>query len=70
VNVRSTVVGGRVVLDERRIVGVDEDAILTEAQTLAEQLVGLAGTRARLDGRWTRKRQVAGLSTSAPAGDD
>ena len=43
VNVRTTVVGGKVVLDDRRIVGVDEDAILREAQTLAEQLSELAG---------------------------
>jgi 5-methylthioadenosine/S-adenosylhomocysteine deaminase len=55
-NVRSTIVGGKVVLDDRRIVGVDEDAILHEAQTLAEQLAELAGTRARLEGRWERKR--------------
>jgi 5-methylthioadenosine/S-adenosylhomocysteine deaminase len=48
VNVRTTVVGGRVVLDDRRIVGVDEDAILREAQTLAEQLSELAGTRRRV----------------------
>jgi 5-methylthioadenosine/S-adenosylhomocysteine deaminase len=59
VNVRSTVVGGRVVLDNRRIVGVDEDAILREAQTLAEQLSELAGTRSRLTGRWARQRTVA-----------
>jgi len=55
-NVRTTVVGGKVVLDDRRIVGVDEDAILREAQTLAEQLAELAGTRARLEGRWEQKR--------------
>jgi 5-methylthioadenosine/S-adenosylhomocysteine deaminase len=61
VNVRTTVVGGRVVLDDRRIVGVDEDAILREAQTLAEQLAEQAGTRARLAGRWTRKRTAAGV---------
>ena len=57
---RTTVVGGKVVLDDRRIVGVDEDAILHEAQTLAEQLSELAGTRARLEGRWERKRPISG----------
>jgi 5-methylthioadenosine/S-adenosylhomocysteine deaminase len=56
VNVRSTIVGGKVVLDDRRIVGVDEDAILKEAQMLSLQLSELAGTRARLDGRWARQR--------------
>ena len=59
VNVRTTVVGGKVVLDDRRIVGVDEDAILREAQTLAEQLAEVAGTRARLEGRWQRQRSVS-----------
>ncbi|HTD76413.1 MAG TPA: amidohydrolase family protein, partial [Chloroflexota bacterium] len=59
VNVRTTVVGGRVVLDDRRIVGLDEAAILREAQSLAEQLSELAGTRARLKGRWTRRRTEA-----------
>jgi 5-methylthioadenosine/S-adenosylhomocysteine deaminase len=61
VNVRTTIVGGRVVLDDRRIVGVDEDAILREAQTLAEQLSELAGTRSRLQGRWTRRRTSAAV---------
>ena len=56
VNVHSVIVGGRVVLDNRRIVGVDEDAILREAQTLAEQLADVAGTRRRLEGRWMRQR--------------
>jgi 5-methylthioadenosine/S-adenosylhomocysteine deaminase len=61
VNVRSVIVGGRVVLDDRRIVGVDEEAILREAQTLAEQLAEVAGTRRRLGGRWRRQRTpVAG----------
>jgi hypothetical protein len=50
-----------VVLDNRRIVGADEDAILREAQTLAEQLAELAGTRARLKGRWMRQRHVAAV---------
>jgi 5-methylthioadenosine/S-adenosylhomocysteine deaminase len=59
VNVRTTVVGGRVVLDNRRIVGVDESAVLREAQALAEQLSQAAGTRARLQGRWTRRRTEA-----------
>jgi 5-methylthioadenosine/S-adenosylhomocysteine deaminase len=59
VNVRTTVVGGRVVLDNRRIVGVDEDAILHEAQALAEELAELAGTRTRLAGRWVRGRTAA-----------
>jgi 5-methylthioadenosine/S-adenosylhomocysteine deaminase len=58
-NVRTTVVGGRVVLDEGRIVGVNEGALLAEAQTLAEQLADRAGTRARLEGRWTRRRSPA-----------
>ena len=52
VNVRTTVVGGRVVLDDGRITGVDERAILVEAQTLADELARLAGTRARIDARW------------------
>ncbi len=56
VNVRTTIVGGRVVLDDRRIVGVNEDAVLREAQSLAEQLSEIAGTRARLGGRWTKQR--------------
>jgi len=61
VNVRTTIVGGRVVLDDRRIVGVDENAILHEGQTLAEELAALAGTRARLEGRWTRQRTSAAV---------
>ncbi|MBV9603178.1 MAG: amidohydrolase [Chloroflexi bacterium] len=56
VNVRSVIVGGRLVLDDRRIVGVDEEAILREAQRLAEQLAVVAGTRRRLSGRWTHER--------------
>ena len=56
INVRSTVVGGRVVLDEGRVVGLDEAAILREAQSLAEELADAAGTRARLQGRWTKRR--------------
>jgi 5-methylthioadenosine/S-adenosylhomocysteine deaminase len=59
VNVRTVVVGGQVVLDDFRIVRVDEQAILAEAQALAEELAHLAGTRARLDGRWTRGRRPA-----------
>jgi 5-methylthioadenosine/S-adenosylhomocysteine deaminase len=59
VNVRTTIVGGRVVLDDRRIAGVDEEAILREAQTLAEELSHMAGTRARLEGRWARTRSTA-----------
>src|SRR6185503_15409319 len=59
VNVRSVVVGGRVVLDDYRIVGIDEAAILSEAQAVAEELAHLAGTRARLDGRWARERTPA-----------
>lgn len=58
-NVRSTIVGGKVVLDDRRIVGVDEAAILHEAQALAEQLAELAGTRARLEGRWEQQRSLS-----------
>jgi 5-methylthioadenosine/S-adenosylhomocysteine deaminase len=56
VNVRTAIVGGRVALDDRRIVGVNEDAILREAQSVAEQLAQVAGTRQRLAGRWTRQR--------------
>ena len=61
VNIRTTIVGGRVVLDDRRIVGVDEDAILREAQTLAEHLSDQSGTRSRLEGRWARRRTVAAV---------
>jgi 5-methylthioadenosine/S-adenosylhomocysteine deaminase len=59
VNVRTTVVGGRVALDDRRIAFVDEAAILREAQTLAEELAERAGTRARLEGRWLQPRTPA-----------
>jgi 5-methylthioadenosine/S-adenosylhomocysteine deaminase len=59
VNVRTVVVGGRVVLEDFRILGVDELAILNEAQALAEELAELAGTRARLEGRWARTRTPA-----------
>jgi 5-methylthioadenosine/S-adenosylhomocysteine deaminase len=55
VNVHTTIVGGRVVLDNRRITGVNEDTILAEAQAVAEQLSDIAGTRQRLQGRWTRR---------------
>jgi 5-methylthioadenosine/S-adenosylhomocysteine deaminase len=58
-NVYTTVVGGQVALDAGRVVGVDETAILNEAQTLAEQLADLAGTRARLEGRWSKRRGPA-----------
>ena len=61
-NVRTTIVGGRVVLDEGRIMGVDEGAILTEAQTLAEELSVRAGTRARLEERWRAARQTSTVS--------
>jgi 5-methylthioadenosine/S-adenosylhomocysteine deaminase len=57
-NVRTTVVGGRVVLDDGRITGVDERSILTEAQTLADELARRAGTRARIDARWQRMAAV------------
>jgi 5-methylthioadenosine/S-adenosylhomocysteine deaminase len=56
VNVVTTIVGGRVVLDNGRILGVDEQAILFEAQALADQLADLAGTRQRIEGRWARSR--------------
>jgi 5-methylthioadenosine/S-adenosylhomocysteine deaminase len=56
VNVRTTVVGGRVVLEDGRITGLDEAALLAEAQALAEELAERAGTRARLTGRWLRRR--------------
>ncbi|HEX8967424.1 MAG TPA: amidohydrolase family protein, partial [Chloroflexota bacterium] len=59
VNVRTTIVGGRVVLDDGRIVGVDEASILREAQSLAQELSELAGTRTRLAGRWARQRTPA-----------
>jgi 5-methylthioadenosine/S-adenosylhomocysteine deaminase len=61
-NVRTTIVGGRVLLDDGRIVGLDEPALLAEAQTLAEQLADAAGTRARLQGRWQRRRVTAALA--------
>ena len=61
VNVRTTIVGGRVVLDDRRIVGVDEHAVLHEAQTLADELAERAGTRPRLAGRWARPRTPAAV---------
>jgi 5-methylthioadenosine/S-adenosylhomocysteine deaminase len=61
VNVRTTIVGGKVVLDDRQIVGVDEDAILHEAQALAEELSALSGTRTRLEGRWERARSKSGV---------
>src|SRR5438105_9957874 len=56
VNVRTTIVGGRVVLDDRHVVGVNEDAILRESQTLAEQLAANAGTRPRLSERCSKRR--------------
>jgi 5-methylthioadenosine/S-adenosylhomocysteine deaminase len=59
VNVRTTVVGGKVVLDDGRITGVDEQAILAEAQTLAEYLADRAGTRQQLMARWQRVTEVA-----------
>jgi 5-methylthioadenosine/S-adenosylhomocysteine deaminase len=58
-NVRTTVVAGRVVLDDGRIVGVDEAALLREAQDVAERLAETAGTRSRLAGRWQRGRTPA-----------
>jgi 5-methylthioadenosine/S-adenosylhomocysteine deaminase len=65
VNVRTTIVGGKPVLEEGRIVGVDEAAILREAQTLAEQLSETAGTRARLEGRWKQRRAARGEMAEA-----
>src|SRR5207249_3853600 len=59
VNVRTTVVGGQVVLDDGRITGVDERAILHEAQSLADELAHLAGTRARVDARWQHTPAIA-----------
>jgi 5-methylthioadenosine/S-adenosylhomocysteine deaminase len=67
VNVRTTIVAGRVVLDDRRIVGVNEEAILREAQTLAVQLSERAGTRARLGGRWSKPRSAAVTPAAAEA---
>ena len=55
-NVRTTVVGGQVVLDNGRITGLDERALLEEAQRLAEQLSEQAGTRRLVEGRWSRGR--------------
>src|SRR6185503_345653 len=43
VNVRTVIVGGQVVLEDSRIVGVDEAAILDEAQVLSDELAELAG---------------------------
>ena len=63
-NVRTTIVGGRVVLDDGRIVGVDEPAILREAQSLAEQLAATAGTRRRLQGRWHKPRSSIASSVA------
>jgi 5-methylthioadenosine/S-adenosylhomocysteine deaminase len=63
VNVRTTIVGGRVVLDDRQIVGVDERAILREAQSLAEGLSEVAGTRRYLEGRWTKARSAVPVAT-------
>jgi len=59
-NVRTTVVGGKLTLHDGQILGVDEDAVLHEAQTLADELAQLAGTRARLQGRWERTRSPTG----------
>jgi 5-methylthioadenosine/S-adenosylhomocysteine deaminase len=55
-NVRTTIVGGKPMLEDGRIVGVDEAAILREAQSLAEELSAAAGTRARLVDRWNQRR--------------
>lgn len=60
-NVRTTIVGGRVVLDDGRIVAVDEAAILREAQDVAVRLSEVAGTRRRLEGRWLRQRTPAAV---------
>jgi 5-methylthioadenosine/S-adenosylhomocysteine deaminase len=59
VNVRTTIVGGDVVLDDGRITGVDERSILREAQTLAEELAEVAGTRALAEARRKRVAVVA-----------
>jgi 5-methylthioadenosine/S-adenosylhomocysteine deaminase len=61
VNVRTTIVGGRVVLDNGRLCALDETALLVEAQTLAEQLAEAAGTRGRLAGRWHKPRTRAAV---------
>jgi 5-methylthioadenosine/S-adenosylhomocysteine deaminase len=66
VNVRTTIVGGRVVLDEGRITGLDERRLLEEAQTLAEQLAVTAGTRPRLAGRWERRGSPPSSVASLP----
>ncbi len=55
-NVRTTIVGGRVVLDAGQVVGVNEATILREAQGVASRLAEAAGTRSRLHGRWGRRR--------------
>jgi hypothetical protein len=54
-------------LDDRRVMGVDEQAILREAQQLAEQLSTTAGTRARVAGRWTRPRSTAPVGAAVQA---
>jgi 5-methylthioadenosine/S-adenosylhomocysteine deaminase len=58
VNVRTTIVGGRVVLDDRRIVGIDEDALLREAQSSALALSETAGTRRRIEARRSAAAEV------------
>jgi hypothetical protein len=63
VNVRTTLVAGQVVLDDGQIVGVDEGAILAEAQSVAVELSERSGTRKRLEARWA-KRAAVPLSTA------
>jgi 5-methylthioadenosine/S-adenosylhomocysteine deaminase len=59
-NVRTTIVGGRPVLEDGRITTLDEASLLAEAQAAAEELVTLAGTRARLADRWLASRRPSG----------
>jgi 5-methylthioadenosine/S-adenosylhomocysteine deaminase len=65
-NVRTTIVGGRLRLDDGRIVGLDERRLLEEAQTLAEQLAVTAGTRKQLAGRWERRRSPPSSVAASP----
>jgi 5-methylthioadenosine/S-adenosylhomocysteine deaminase len=61
VNVWTTIVGGRIALDAGKIVGVDEAAVLRQAQDLALELAARAGTNRRLPGRWQQTRSPAGV---------
>jgi 5-methylthioadenosine/S-adenosylhomocysteine deaminase len=69
-NIVTTVVAGQVVLDEGRIVTVDEAALLLEAQAAAERVARISGTtafpvRRSLSGAQTLRR----ASTPVPNGE-